>query len=121
MELIHVIRWETGNLIRALRTDNGGEYCYNEFEAWLIRKGIQHETSAPQTPQQDGVSEKGIRTIAEGANSSLLIAALSVAGCPYENGRHTQPIADRTLEASSFQTAMQQPSAAQRKTSGKLP
>ena len=71
MELIHAIRGQTGNLVRTLRTDNGGEYCSNEFEAWLGRKGIQHETSAPYTPQQDGVSERGIRTVTEGARSCL--------------------------------------------------
>jgi hypothetical protein len=38
MELIHVIRGETGNLVPTLRTDNGGEYGSNEFQNWLTRK-----------------------------------------------------------------------------------
>ncbi len=71
MELIHIIRGETGNLVRTLRTDNGGEYGSNEFQNWLSRKGIKHETSAPHTPQQDAVSERGIRTVTEGARSCL--------------------------------------------------
>jgi hypothetical protein len=71
MELIHTIRGETGNLVRTLRTDNGGEYGSNEFQTWLTHKGIKHETSAPYTPQQDGVSERGIRTVTEGARSCL--------------------------------------------------
>ncbi len=32
MELIHTIREEIGNLVRTLRTDNGGEYGSNEFQ-----------------------------------------------------------------------------------------
>lgn len=71
MELIHVIRGETGNLVPTLRTDNGGEYGSNEFQNWLTRKAIKHETSAPHTLQQDGVSERGIRTVTEGARSCL--------------------------------------------------
>jgi transposase InsO family protein len=71
MELIHTIQGQTGNLVRTLRTDNGGEYRSNEFETWLGRKGIQHETSTSHTPQQDGVSERGIRTVTEGARNCL--------------------------------------------------
>ncbi len=71
MELIHTIRGETGNLVRTLRTDNGGEYSSKELMTWLTRKGIKHETSAPHTPQQDGMLERGIRTVTEGARSCL--------------------------------------------------
>lgn len=71
MELINVIRGETGNLVRTLRTDGGGEWSSNVFAEWLTRKGIRHESSAPHTPEQDGVSERGIRTVTEGARSCL--------------------------------------------------
>jgi transposase InsO family protein len=71
MELIHNIRGETRNLVHTLRADNGGEYGSNEFQTWLTHKGIQHETSPPHTPQQDGVSERGIRTVAEESRSCL--------------------------------------------------
>ncbi len=71
VELINVIRGETGNLVRTLRTDGGGEWASNIFAEWLIRKGIRHESSAPHTPEQDGVSERGIRTVTEGARSCL--------------------------------------------------
>lgn len=46
-DLVHKIRGETGNLVRVFRTDNGGEWSGHEFAAWLNRKGIRHETSAP--------------------------------------------------------------------------
>ncbi len=70
-DLIHKIRGETGNLVRVLRTDNGGEWSSHEFADWLNRKGIRHETTAPHTPEQDGVSERGIRTVTEGIRSCL--------------------------------------------------
>lgn len=52
MELINVVRGETGNLVRVLRAVGGGEWNSNEFAAWLNKKGIRHESSAPHTPQQ---------------------------------------------------------------------
>ncbi len=70
-ELIHTVRGETGNLVRIFRTDNGGEWTSNEFATWLAHKGIRHETSVPHTPQQDGVSERGTRTVTEGVRSCL--------------------------------------------------
>lgn len=71
MELIHIIRGETDNLVRTLRTDNGGEWSSKDFAAWLTKKGIRHETSVPHTPEQDGVSERAIRTVTEGTRSCL--------------------------------------------------
>lgn len=63
---------ETGNTIRTLRSDNGGEYEGNEFKKYLAEKGIRHETSAVYTPAQNGVAERGNRTIMDGARSILL-------------------------------------------------
>jgi transposase InsO family protein len=48
----------TGNQINTLRTDNGGEYFGNDFEDWLKRKGIRHESSMPKTPEQNGVPSR---------------------------------------------------------------
>ena len=43
--------------IGTLRTDNGGEYITTDFENYLKRKGIKHETSVARCPQQNGVAE----------------------------------------------------------------
>jgi hypothetical protein len=61
----------TGNQINTLRTENGGEYFGNDFEDWLKRKGIRHESSMPKTPEQNGVAERVNRTIIESARSML--------------------------------------------------
>jgi hypothetical protein len=60
MELINVLRGETGNLVRTLRTDGGGEWSSNDFAEWLLRKGIRHESSAPHTPEQDMECQKEV-------------------------------------------------------------
>ena len=41
----------SGQRIRKLRTDNGGEYVSNEFEAYLKSKGIFHELFVPHSPE----------------------------------------------------------------------
>lgn len=60
-----------GHQVKALRVDNGTEYinlCFNDF---LHKKGIQLETTAPYTPQQNGRSERDMRTIVESARSMI--------------------------------------------------
>ena len=53
----------TGRKIRQLRSDGGGEYFSNEFSEFLITHGITRQTTAPYTPQQNGVSERMNRTL----------------------------------------------------------
>ena len=67
---------ETGNTVRTLRSDNGGEYEGNDFKRYLAEKGIRHETSAAYTPAQNGVAERGNRTLLDGARSMLFASNL---------------------------------------------
>ena len=48
---------ETGERVKILRSDGGGEYCSDEFETFLAEKGIKHEKTNVYTPQGDGVAE----------------------------------------------------------------
>lgn len=43
--------------IQILRSDNGGEYINQRFQAYFQLHGLIHETSCPQTSQQNGVVE----------------------------------------------------------------
>ena len=68
---------EAGAPIRRFRCDNGtGEYNNHLFKDFLSTNGISFEPSAPYTQNQNGVSERAIRTIAEKARSMLLNAKL---------------------------------------------
>ena len=67
---------ETGNRVRTLRSDNGGELEGNSFKQYLAERGIRHKTSAAYTPAQNGVAERGNRTIMDGARSMLLASNL---------------------------------------------
>src|SRR5579859_3593957 len=66
---------KTGKLIKRLRTDGGGEY-----EKWmgihLKGSGIIHETTAPYSPDQNGVAERANRTIMERVKAIIAEAQL---------------------------------------------
>jgi transposase InsO family protein len=57
--------------IKVFRSDNGGEYMSKKFDELLKNEGIARQTSAPYTPQQNGVAERANRTIVEMARSML--------------------------------------------------
>ena len=46
--------------IKIVRFDNGGEYYKNELTNFKKSIGIFHQTSCPNSPQQNGVVEKKI-------------------------------------------------------------
>ena len=49
------MKYKSEEGIRALRTDNGGEYTSSEFDKYLKDKGIRHELTVPDAPEQNGV------------------------------------------------------------------
>ena len=62
--------------IKVLRSDRGGEYFSSEFDSFCELYGIVHESSAPYTPQQNGLAERKNRTLVDMVNSMLLNAKL---------------------------------------------
>ena len=57
--------------VRTLRTDNGGEFCSNQFKSYCESAGINRHYTAPYTPQQNGVVERRNRTVVAMARSML--------------------------------------------------
>jgi transposase InsO family protein len=66
---------QMGKLIKRLRIDGGGEY-----EKWMGKhlkgSGIIHETTAPYSPDQNGVAERANRTIMERVKAIIAEAQL---------------------------------------------
>ncbi|GEM07445.1 copia-type polyprotein [Rhodotorula toruloides] len=60
-----------------LQTDNGSEYTSRAFRAFLAGEGITHRLSIPYTPQQNGLSERAVRTVKEKITTLLAEANLS--------------------------------------------
>jgi hypothetical protein len=67
---------QTEKKIKVLRTDNGGEFCGNEFKEFCKKCGIARQKTTPYTPQQNGVAERMNRTLMEKARSMLSGAGL---------------------------------------------
>ena len=60
------IEKQSGCMIQALRFDNGKEYTSVQFIMFCGEEaGIEHQLTAPYTPQQNGVSERKNQTIME--------------------------------------------------------
>ncbi|OAJ40995.1 hypothetical protein BDEG_24661 [Batrachochytrium dendrobatidis JEL423] len=74
----HIVLMETGTGIpvRHIRSDNGGEFLSQEFTAFLKEKGIEHQTTAPYTPQHNGVAEQRNRSIGNAIRSMILSSGL---------------------------------------------
>ena len=66
----------TGQRLKTLRTDNGGEYMSDEFQNHLKRCGIRHELTIPRTPEQNGAAQRLNRTLVETTRAMLLDAGL---------------------------------------------
>eukprot|EP00253_Pinus_taeda_P006996 PITA_06996 len=58
-----LVEKESGKKVKALRSDNGGEYISGEFKDICSAEGIQRELIAPHNPQQNGVAKRKNRTI----------------------------------------------------------
>ena len=63
-EVLHVfqsfhvmIQTQFSSKLRVLRFDNGGEYVNQHFHTYFEHHGLVHETSCPQTPQQNDITE----------------------------------------------------------------
>jgi len=54
---------DTGRKVKALMSDNSGEYLSNEFKNLSVAKGIQRELITPHNLQQNGVAKRKNRSI----------------------------------------------------------
>ena len=68
------VELQLGVPVKCLRTDRGGEYMDPHY---FQSVGIIHETTAPYTPQQNGVAERKNRVLKEMVNSMLSYSGLS--------------------------------------------
>lgn len=62
---------ETCMKLKAIRSDNGGEFANNVLREWLEDRGIKHEFSPAQIPQSNGVIERTNRSLIEKTRSMV--------------------------------------------------
>ena len=58
--------------IRCICFDNGGEYTSKRFNQYCANQGIAHRTSAPYSPQQNGLAERINRSLGKGTRALLM-------------------------------------------------
>ena len=69
---------ESGKRLKAFRTDRGGEFNSGVFTVYCNEHGIKHNTTAPWTPQQNGVVERRNQSVVEMAR--CLLKSMKVPG-----------------------------------------
>ena len=64
---LSMLESESGNRLKSLRTDGGGEYTSSEWKAYSEMPGheFDHQTTAPYSPEQNGLCERLNRTLIE--------------------------------------------------------
>ena len=67
----------TQKKVKKFCTDNGMEFCSNEFNAYCKSEGIVRHYTVPYMPQQNSVAERMNRTIISRAHCMLSNADLN--------------------------------------------
>lgn len=57
--------------MKLMMSDNGTESTNSNVKEFLIKRGILHTTSTVATPQQNGMAERALRAITEGATTII--------------------------------------------------
>lgn len=70
-EFVNLLENKFQRRIKTLRVDNGREYCNEQMSRYLRIKGINLETTAPFTPEQNGRAERDNRSLIESARAML--------------------------------------------------
>ena len=71
LEWKSMVEKSIGIQVKRFRTDNGREFIFNEYERYLKKEGIIHETTVPYTPEQNGKAERFNRTVVEMTRAML--------------------------------------------------
>ncbi|CAI7884241.1 unnamed protein product [Closterium sp. NIES-53] len=71
-----IVERQQDRLVKAIRTDRGGEFLSKDFSLWLKKNGIRHSLTIPYSPAMNGIAERANRTITETARGLLIEAGL---------------------------------------------
>ncbi|CAI7777644.1 unnamed protein product, partial [Closterium sp. NIES-54] len=69
-----MVERQQDRLVKAIRTDRGGEFLSKEFSLWLKKNGIRNSLTMPYSPAMNSIAELANRTITETARGLLIEA-----------------------------------------------
>jgi transposase InsO family protein len=72
-----LVERQSGLNIKALRSDNGGEYTAGQFQLHLRSEGIASQFSVAYTPQQNGAAERLSQKVQDAVRTMLVQSGLS--------------------------------------------
>lgn len=73
-----LIENQEGRKVKKLKTDNGLEFCSEEFKEFNKDEGIARQYTVRKTPQQNGVAERMNRTLLGRARCMLSNSGLGI-------------------------------------------
>ncbi|GJP39117.1 hypothetical protein CLOM_g23507 [Closterium sp. NIES-68] len=53
-----MVERQQDRLVKAIRTDRGGEFLSKDFSTWLKKQGIRHSLTMPYSPAMNGIAER---------------------------------------------------------------
>jgi transposase InsO family protein len=62
---------QTGKILKAVRSDRGGEFSSWNFKEFCDKHGIKREYTIPRTPQQNGVVKRQNRSVQQMERSMM--------------------------------------------------
>ncbi|GJP29958.1 hypothetical protein CLOM_g21199 [Closterium sp. NIES-68] len=71
-----MVERQQDRLVKAIRTDRGGEFLSKDFSTWLKNQGIRHSLTMPYSPAMNGIAERANRTLTETARGLLIEAEI---------------------------------------------
>ncbi|CAI7734638.1 unnamed protein product [Closterium sp. NIES-53] len=71
-----MVERQQDRLVKAIRTDRGGEFLSKDFSLWLKKNGIRHSLTMPYSPAMNSIAERANRTITETTRGLLIEAGL---------------------------------------------
>jgi len=74
MEHIAFVCTQHNATVKFVRSDRGGEYLPMEAHNYFAKRGIKHELTVHDSPQQNGVTERTNRILVENACTMLFRA-----------------------------------------------
>jgi transposase InsO family protein len=69
--ILRLMNKRHGDVVRAIRTDNGSEFKNSHFETFCHDLGLEHQFSSPYVACQNGVVERNNRSLREMAQTML--------------------------------------------------